>query len=64
MTTEELYEFAENTPADWHPMGTDYIYLTSEYNRAKRFGLPLLPIRVQSITTGEIIGTVPLPGEE
>ena len=45
-------------------MGTDYIYLTSEYNRAKRFSLPLLPIRVQSITTGEIIGTVPLPGEE
>jgi hypothetical protein len=63
-STEDLYDYAKEYCADYHPMGSDVIYLTSEYYRATKFGLPQMPIRVQDITTGEIIGVVPFPGEE
>jgi len=63
-STEDLYNYAKEIGADYHPMGSDVIYLTSEYYRATKLGLPQMPIRVQDITTGEIVGVVPFPGEE
>ena len=62
-SVQALYDYAKEYCADCHPMGSDVIYLTSEYYRATKFGLPKMPIRVVDVTTGEIIGVVPFPEE-
>lgn len=57
---KEIYNYAlQYGGADYHPMGSGVVYLTSEYYRAKKFGFPPMPVRVADVTTGEILGTIP-----
>lgn len=43
----DIFEIAKQYgEADYYDMHTGYTYMTAEYNRAKRFGLPTLGIRV------------------
>ena len=54
----DIYKYAEETgyEADYYDMHTGYIYGVAEYNRARRFGLPVMPIKVYD-QNGNLIGT-------
>ena len=53
----DIFEQAKKMDADYYDIHTGYTYLIQEYNRAKRFGLPTLGIRVLG-PDGKIIGMV------
>ena len=53
----DIFEQAAKMDADYYDPHTGNIYLIQEYNRAKRFGLPTLGIRVVG-PDGNIIGIV------
>ena len=50
----DIYEYAEKFDVDYYDMHTGRTYLVQEYNRAKRFGLPTVGIRV--VEDGVVIG--------
>lgn len=50
----DIYKYTEEFDADYYDMHTGYIYLVQEYNRARKFGLPVHGIRI--IDNGQVIG--------
>ena len=42
----DIYKYASKFDADYYDPHTGYIYHVQEYNRAIRFGLPTIGIRV------------------
>jgi len=53
----DIFKYAQEYDADYMDMHTGYIYHVQEYNRAKKFGLPTIGIRV-SDDEGNNIGYV------
>ena len=53
----DIFNYAKSYDADYLGPHTGYIYKVQEYNRAKKFGLPTIGIRVID-TNGNLIGVV------
>ena len=50
----DIFKRAEEFDADYYEMRTGYTYHIQEYNRAKRFGLPTIGIRVTDYEGNEV----------